>query len=52
MVEGLTDAEIAKSLKLSANSVRDHITAIFNKLGADNRADAVSIALRRHLLKV
>ena len=52
MVEGRTDAEIAKSLKLSSNSVRDHITAIFNKLGADNRADAVSIALRKHLLKI
>ena len=52
MVQGRTDAEIAKSLKLSSNSVRDHITAIFNKLGADNRADAVSIALRKHLLKI
>ena len=51
MVDGRTDADIAAALKLSANSVRDHITAIYNKLGADNRAEAVAIALRKHLLK-
>ena len=52
MVDGRTDADIAAALKLSANSVRDHITAIYNKLGADNRAEAVAIALRKHLLKI
>ena len=50
MIDGRTDAEIAKTLNLSANSVRDHVTAIFNKLGADNRAEAVAIALKKHLL--
>ena len=52
MVNGHTDADIAKILKLSSNSVRDHVTAIFNKLGAVNRAEAVAIALRKHLLKI
>ena len=52
MINGLTDADIARTLQLSANSVRDHITAIFNKLGASNRAEAVAIALRKHLLKI
>ena len=52
MVNGHTDADIANILKLSANSVRDHVTAIFNKLGAANRAEAVAIALRKHLLKI
>ena len=52
MVDGRTDADIAAALKLSANSVRDHITAIYNKLGADNRAEAVAIALKKHLLKI
>ena len=52
MVNGHTDADIAKILNLSSNSVRDHVTAIFNKLGAVNRAEAVAIALRKHLLKI
>ena len=49
---GFTDADIANILKLSANSVRDHVPAIFTKLGAANRAEAVAIALRKHLLKI
>ena len=52
MINGHTDADIAKNLNLSANSVRDHVTAIFNKLGASNRAEAVAIALKKHLLKI
>ena len=52
MINGHTDADIANILKLSSNSVRDHVTAIFTKLGAANRAEAVAIALRKHLLKV
>ena len=52
MINGHTDADIANILKLSSNSVRDHVTAIFTKLGAANRAEAVAIALRKHLLKI
>ena len=52
MIDGRTDADIANILKLSANSVRDHVTVIFAKLGAANRAEAVAIALRKHLLKM
>ncbi|MBR2939771.1 MAG: response regulator transcription factor [Kiritimatiellae bacterium] len=51
LTRGLTDADIAAELKLSPNGVRDHITAIYTKLGAANRAEAVAIALRKHLLK-
>ena len=43
---------IARIHKLSANSVRDHVTAIFTKLGAASRAEAVAIAFRKHLLKI
>ena len=52
MSRGLTDADIATQLKLTPNSVREHITTIFNKLGAANKAEAVAIALRKHLLKI
>ena len=52
MSRGLTDADIATQLQLSSNSIREHITTIFNKLGAANKAEAVAIALRKHLLKI
>lgn len=51
MAQGLTDADISVQLNLSPCSVRDHLSAIYHKLGAANRTEAVAIALRKHLLK-
>lgn len=51
MTRGLTNQDIATQLGISMPSVRDHLQGIFDKLGAANRAEAVAIALRRHLLK-
>lgn len=51
VIQGLSNAEIADRLAISAPMVRDHLKAIFAKLGAANRAEAVAIALRKHLLK-
>lgn len=51
MTRGLTDADIALQLNLSVNSVREHVTAIYGKIGAANRAEAVAIALHKHLLQ-
>lgn len=48
---GLTNKEIANALGIRKDGVEDHINIIFSKLGASNRAEAVAIALRRHLLK-
>ena len=52
VVRGLTNDDIAKLFSIQRSSVKDHLTAIFAKLGASNRAEAISIALRKHLLKV
>jgi DNA-binding NarL/FixJ family response regulator len=41
---------IARKLGITERTVKFHITSIFNKLGADNRARAVAIAAERHLL--
>ena len=38
--------------RLRKDGVEDHINIIFSKLGASNRAEAVAIALRKHLLKM
>ena len=51
LVRGLTNDDIAKQFSIQRSSVKDHLTAIFEKLGAANRSEAVSIALRKHLLK-
>jgi two-component system response regulator DesR len=43
---GLTNAEIAAELQLSPNTVKEHASTMFRKLGARNRADAVTRAQR------
>jgi two-component system response regulator DesR len=49
LAQGLTNRQIAESLYLSLHTVKDHTSAIFSKLGAKNRAEAVLIATRRGL---
>jgi predicted ATPase/DNA-binding CsgD family transcriptional regulator len=46
IAEGLSNQEIADRLFVSERTVRFHVTSIFHKLGADNRAQAVAIANR------
>ena len=48
---GITSREIATILGISEDGVKFHIRAIFAKLGAANRAEAIATAMRRHLLK-
>ena len=52
MARGLTSADIAKQLGISHDMVREHATALYRKIGAANRTEAVAIALRKHLLKI
>lgn len=52
MSRGLTNKEIATALSCSPESVKDRINAICTKLGAANRSEAISIAHRKHLLKI
>jgi DNA-binding NarL/FixJ family response regulator len=47
---GQSNRQIADSLGITERTVKFHVTAIFNKLGADNRAQAVALAGRRGLL--
>lgn len=51
ITEGKTNADISRSLELQEDSVKEHIIAIYRKLGASNRAEAAAIAMRKHLLK-
>lgn len=51
MTRGLSNAEIAEMLGIDATTVRNHIVVLFQKLGAANRAEAITIALRKQLIK-
>jgi two-component system response regulator DesR len=50
VANGLTNAEIAAKLELSPNTVKEHASSMFRKLGARNRADAVQRAQRLGVL--
>ena len=49
---GHSNEMIAKELNISLPMVKEHLNALFTKIGAANRTEAVSIALRKHLLKI
>ena len=47
---GKSNAVIAAELNISADAVKQHLNAVYQKLGADNRAEAVTIAAQRGML--
>jgi DNA-binding NarL/FixJ family response regulator len=49
IARGLDNSAIAALLELSEKTVRNHITHIFDKLGVDNRAQAIVLARRNGL---
>ena len=51
ITRGLSNNDIAAMLAISKVRVKQHLAALYEKLGAANRAEAVAIALRRQLLK-
>ena len=52
LVDGLTNAELAQRLFLSAKTVDHHVSAILNKLDVGNRRDAVRKARELGILEV
>jgi len=51
VAEGLSNKAIAQALSISENTVKYHLKNILQKLGVQNRAEAVAHALRAGLLK-
>jgi len=47
---GLPNPQIAQSLHISPGTVRNHLSAIYRKLGVHSRFEALQVAEERHLL--
>jgi DNA-binding NarL/FixJ family response regulator len=50
VADGRSNKQIAQVLGITERTVKFHVTSILNKLGADNRAQAVALAAERGLL--
>ena len=50
VAEGLSNKDIASQLHLSDGTVRNYMTSILSKLGAENRTAAVTIAQEKGYL--
>ena len=51
IVSGYTNKEIARKLTLSEDTVKHHVTNIFNKLGVSNRLEVALYAVHHHLVE-
>jgi DNA-binding NarL/FixJ family response regulator len=51
LVDGLDNRAIAQTLHISEDTVKSHVKSILRKLGAKDRGQAISIALRGGLLR-
>ena len=47
---GLTNKQIAARLKISAHTVKFHVSSIFTKLGTTNRVETVNLGLKMGLI--
>lgn len=52
VVEGVSNAEIARRLGIAGGTVKNHISSIFEKLGVTQRTEAVAAAIRRGIVRI
>ena len=52
ITRGLSNADIATQLGISLPTVKEHVRALLDKIGASNRSEAIGIAMRKYLLKI
>ena len=50
LARGATYADIARSLDLSENTVKRHVSSLYSKLGVRRRSDALAVARAKHFL--
>ncbi len=52
LAQGLQNKEIAAALAITQRTVKFHVSAVFHKLGAGNRTEAVKIAAQQGLVRI
>jgi DNA-binding NarL/FixJ family response regulator len=50
MADGKANREIARDLGISEGAAEPHLTALFERMGASSRTEAIAAAVRRGLL--
>jgi NarL family two-component system response regulator LiaR len=50
MVEGLSNNQIAAKLGVSTSTIKSHVSNVLSKLGVGSRTEAVTLALRNHII--
>jgi len=50
MIEGLNNTQIAGKLTVSPSTIKSHVSNILSKLGVSSRTEAVTLALRNHIV--
>lgn len=50
MVEGLNNVQIAGRLTVSPATIKSHVSSVLSKLGVASRTEAVTLALRNHIV--
>ena len=51
MIEGLNNTQIAGRLTVSPSTIKSHVSNILSKLGVASRTEAVTLALRNHIIQ-
>jgi two-component system, NarL family, response regulator LiaR len=52
MISGKNNAEISESLTLSLSTTKFHVSNILSKINARSRGEAISIAIKNHLVEI
>jgi DNA-binding NarL/FixJ family response regulator len=52
VVEGASNAQIARKLGIAGGTVKNHISSIFEKLGVTQRTEAVAVAIKRGIVRI
>ena len=50
LVQGMSNPDIAKQLIVSRSTAKAHVSNILSKLGVSNRAEAITLAIRKDLI--
>jgi two-component system, NarL family, response regulator len=52
VVKGLTNKQIARVLKISSHTVRNHVNSIIEKLDVSDRTEAATTAIQRGIIEI